>query len=257
MKSMDMEYMDDQDCYDMEAADDEDQVTNDEQTPIDDYVDSNDCNEVSVNDLGDDTLEILSDFDMESDALSELDGIDETEEISELSEEEIQEAKSEIADDTIQYEMNGYQYEKNADGQILYAGGDLKLEEAERNNYAQRIAGGEYRHELDDGGHLIATRFGGSGELDNLVAEDRTVNRGAFKTFENQWAKELEDGNQVHVDITPLYHGDSERPDTIMGKAEITSGEDTVTDYFSMTNENLESEEFELPKEADEMLDLW
>lgn len=115
-----------------------------------------------------------------------------------------------------------------------------------RDTKAQREAGGEYRRDDDDGGHLIGTRFDGYGGEENLVAENRTVNRGVYKAMENEWAEELEAGNQVHVDITPVYHGESTRPDIIAGKTEYSNGEGTYTEYFSMTNENLESEEFAL-----------
>ena len=157
-----------------------------------------------------------------------------------------------------EYESNGYDYQINEYNQITQAKGELRIENGTRNAYAQRIAGGENRHINDDGGHLIGTRFGGSGELDNLVAEDRYINRGSFKSLENDWAKNLEDGNRVKVDIEPVYHGQSERPDIITAKTEIINiNNEKEIDYFSVTNENLESEEFELPSEADEMMNLW
>ena len=159
----------------------------------------------------------------------------------------------EIIDESSEsYEINGYQYIKNDDNQILYAGGDLRLEEGERNSYAQSIAGGAFRHELDDGGHLIGTRFGGTGGVENLVAEDRYINRGAFKGLENTWAYELEQGNEVHVDIEPVYHGESQRPDIIMGSFDISNGENMTREYFSITNENLQSEEFAIDSEYDD-----
>ena len=157
-----------------------------------------------------------------------------------------------------EYESNGYSYQINEYNQITQAKGELRLEDGIRNLYAQRTAGGEYRHDNDDGGHLIGTRFGGSGELDNLVAEDRYINRGAFKSLENEWANNLESGNRVNVEVEPVYHGQSERPDIITAKTEVTNtnGEREI-DYFSVTNENLETEEFDLPSEADEMMGLW
>ncbi len=152
------------------------------------------------------------------------------------------------------YESNGYNYKVNESGQITYAGGDLRKEPGERNSYAQRTAGGEYRHENDDGGHLIGARFGGSGGRDNIVAEERTVNRGSYKSLENWWAEELDKGKNVHVDVEPVYHGESIRPDVITAKTEITSDDKTMVDYYSATNENLQSEEFQIPPEVDEMM---
>lgn len=145
------------------------------------------------------------------------------------------------------YNSNGYHYRINDSGQILQADGDLRLEDGKRNNYAQRIAGGDSRREEDDGGHLIANRFGGSGGLDNLIPEDKSVNRGGFKALENNWADNLKDGKNVHVEINPIYHGDSQRPDTITGRSETDNGNKKEIDYFSMTNDNLESDEFKFP----------
>ena len=151
----------------------------------------------------------------------------------------------------------GYEYKANDLGQVVYAGGQLKLEEGERDAYAQRTVGGEYRRENDDGGHLIGTRFAGSGKKENLVPEDKHINRGSYKSLENWWADNHEKGNDVYVEVEPVYHGASSRPDVITAKTEIFDGEKKEVDYYSMTNENLESEEFSLPEEADEMLELW
>ena len=41
--------------------------------------------------------------------------------------------------------------------------------DGKRNNYAQRVVGGNDRLDDDDGGHLVATIFKGSGNMDNLV----------------------------------------------------------------------------------------
>lgn len=157
----------------------------------------------------------------------------------------------------MEYETNGYYYRKNEYGQILEASGKLRLETGERNQYAQREAGGSYRHSEDDGGHLIGTRFGGSGEADNLIAEDRSINRGAYKSLENEWAEELNSGHDVRVSVEPVYHGESLRPDIITAKTEIGGENGTKVDYFSVTNENLEMDEFILPEEADEMMEKW
>lgn len=160
-------------------------------------------------------------------------------------------------DKTKEYNSNGYIYRINDKGQIIHAEGDLMLRDGERNLYAQKNAGGDYRHDSDDGGHLIATRFGGSGNQDNLIAQDRYINRGAYKSLENEWAKSLEKGNDVFVEIEPIYHGDSLRPDSITAKTIVDDNSKTVVDYFSVTNENMESEEFKFPEEADDLLYSW
>lgn len=109
------------------------------------------------------------------------------------------------ANQNVSYERNGYQYEKDRNGNIVEAKGELRLEESVRNKTAQRLAGGENRLPTDDGGHLVANRFGGSGELDNLVAMDRTLNRGEWKVMENSWERALVEGNDVSFIIKPKY----------------------------------------------------
>ena len=64
----------------------------------------------------------------------------------------------------------------------------------------------------DDGGHLIASIFKGSGNLDNLVPMNSNLNRGEWKRLENSWAEALDNNKTVEVKISPVYHGDSIRP---------------------------------------------
>ena len=82
----------------------------------------------------------------------------------------------ELKEDIV-YESKGYYYQTDELGRIKAAQGDLRLEDGVRNNRDQLKAGGDDRLSGDHGGHLIAKIFGGSGELDNLVAMDAIVNR--------------------------------------------------------------------------------
>ncbi|MED1741416.1 T7SS effector LXG polymorphic toxin [Bacillus swezeyi] len=106
----------------------------------------------------------------------------------------------------------GYTYMTDDKGRIVSVSGKLNLGEAKRNKYAQKIAGREDRLKTDEGGHLIASIFEGSGKLDNLVPMDGNLNKGAWKKLENIWAKELDNGRTVEVKINPVYKGDSQRP---------------------------------------------
>lgn len=58
--------------------------------------------------------------------------------------------------------------------------------------------------------------FGGSGNLDNLVAQARSVNRsgGDWYELEQRWSKALDDGGSVSVRIHINYSGESMRPDS-------------------------------------------
>lgn len=155
-----------------------------------------------------------------------------------------------------EYRNSQYEYSLDENDRVVSAKGELRLEEGVRDLKAQLEAGGEFRRPTDDGGHLIGTRFGGFGGHDNLIAEDRNLNRSGFKTLENEWAGALENGKDVYVEIEPVYQEDVERPCVVLGGYEVTSENgETVKDYFSFTNEDLNSEEFELPREADGMLE--
>lgn len=66
--------------------------------------------------------------------------------------------------------------------------------------------------EGDHAGHMIGDRFGGSPELDNLVSQGRKVNLSEYKKLENLWAKSLEQGKKVEVEIEIIYKGNNLRP---------------------------------------------
>lgn len=117
----------------------------------------------------------------------------------------------------VTYENNGYTYQTDDQGRIVSVTGTLKKETAKRNPYAQRIVGrGDRIKKYDDGGHLIASQFGGSGDLDNLVPMAKNINRsgGKWYNMEQEWAKELEKDppTKVDVNIRVVYEGTSQRP---------------------------------------------
>ena len=112
----------------------------------------------------------------------------------------------------ITYTSNGYTYSTDSLGRIKTASGKLKLQEAPRNDYAQSMAGRIDRLSTDQGGHLIGSRFNGSGNLDNLVPMNSNLNQGAWKTMENVWDTALAAGKEVSVNIQAVYQGVSQRP---------------------------------------------
>lgn len=118
----------------------------------------------------------------------------------------------------------GYTYKIDSKGRISSCEGNLELGEGKRNNYAQRKVGREDRLADDEGGHLIASIFKGSGNIDNLVPMNGNLNKGEWKKLENSWADALRQGDEVKVKITPIYKGDSKRPDSFEIKYKI--GED-------------------------------
>ena len=108
------------------------------------------------------------------------------------------------------YVRNGYEYATDAYGRIKRAAGDLSLNPAKRDNYAQRVVGTkDGRIAGDAGGHLIGSQFGGIGNNANMVAMMHDgVNaypNGTWGSMEKGWADALADGKKVHVEIEPIY----------------------------------------------------
>ncbi|MGY3718065.1 DNA/RNA non-specific endonuclease [Sutcliffiella cohnii] len=119
----------------------------------------------------------------------------------------------------------GYNYKTDGHGRINSAEGTLKLGDGKRNNYAQKVVGREYRKPDDEGGHLIANIFKGSGNLDNLVPMNGNLNKGEWKKLENTWSDALKHGDEVKVKITPNYKGNSQRPESFNIKYKIGDDE--------------------------------
>ncbi len=107
--------------------------------------------------------------------------------------------------ENIIYESKGYYYQTDELGRIKAAQGELRLEDGVRNKGDQLKAGGDDRLPGDHGGHLIAKIFGGSGELDNLVAMDKIVNTVEYRELERVWYKRLNEGKKVEVTIDVKY----------------------------------------------------
>lgn len=78
-----------------------------------------------------------------------------------------------------------------------------------RGSHNRRPAG---KQKGDHAGHLFADIFGGSGRLDNIVAQLDKVNLSKMKKIENDWDRRLEAGEVFDVDIDILYDKDGLRP---------------------------------------------
>ena len=143
------------------------------------------------------------------------------------------------------YISNGYGYRTDEQGRVIQAYGELRLtDEPQRDNKAQREAGGASRQPGDDGGHYIGTRFGGSPGSENLFAQNQVVNRSDYKRLENSWARDLQQGNRVFVSIESSYPGNQERPSVLSGTYTVARPDgSTYTNHFSFTNENMHTGE--------------
>lgn len=128
------------------------------------------------------------------------------------------------------YEINGYKYETDENGRIISAEGDLHLKDRDGRlpikDSIEDVGKGDQKA-TDDRGHLIGDQFDGSNGLENLVPQDANINRTDFKNFENELAKEVKDGKNVHVKVEPVYDGDSHRPSAIVVTYSI-NGEESV-----------------------------
>lgn len=103
-----------------------------------------------------------------------------------------------------------YEYVTDDKGRIRGAYGDLKLkpEGQKRGSHNSKPAG---KVTGDDAGHLFADRFDGAGGLDNLVAQARDLNQGAWNNMEQKWADALNSGKKVEV-FTDVHYGSGSRP---------------------------------------------
>ncbi len=136
-------------------------------------------------------------------------------------------------------------YTETENGKEAY--GSLKYnDDPERNQHAQRTAGGDERRPDDHGGHLIAASEGGDPGKDNLVAMNDDLNTGRYKDQEMQEINDLKDGAKVYKYVETYGANDSERPDTIMGY--------TVTEH---PDGSRDVEMFHTPNESDETLAEW
>ena len=104
-----------------------------------------------------------------------------------------------------------YNYKTDSNGRITNWNTDnLQLTQREsRLPYNSKTPG---KLEGDHAGHLAGDRFGGSGQLDNLVSQSKEVNLSSYKKIENQWAKALKDGKSVTTNVNIKYEGNGLRP---------------------------------------------
>ena len=94
----------------------------------------------------------------------------------------------------------------------------MHLEDGARNGYQQKVAGREFRLEVDQGGHLVGVRFGGPGEGINLVAmskESSQSGKGSWYEMESHWADVLkkDPGADLRVQNDVDYPAGSKRPE--------------------------------------------
>lgn len=133
-----------------------------------------------------------------------------------------------VADNT--YEINGYKYETDDHGRIVSAEGKLQVKDHDSyrkiKDTKSEIGKGDEK-ETDDRGHIIGDQFNGSNGMENIVAQDSALNQREYKDLENQLAKEVNNGKDVHMRVDLNYPGDSYRPGSLLVSYSI-NGEEFV-----------------------------
>lgn len=119
------------------------------------------------------------------------------------------------------YKVGNNIYKTDDKGRVGEVTSTLKLESATRNSGQQLKAGktdGIKDGLKDDhGGHIIAAMFNGIGEQINYVPMNKKVNGSGGEWFklETKLKTELIKESKVEVKVTPMYSGNSKRPDII------------------------------------------
>ena len=130
----------------------------------------------------------------------------------------------------VQIPSNGYNFSIDAHARSGQIAGELTLQPQPRSRSAQANAGKPDRRITDDGGHYIGARFNGPREWFNHFAQDASFNRGGYRALEDKWAKAIQSGKRVFVDIVPHYQGTSMRPHKLVVRW-VIDGKDHFQDF--------------------------
>ena len=130
-----------------------------------------------------------------------------------------------------------YTYSQNHDGKSA-SGVVANGSTSDRDLAAQRNAGGADRLPGDQGGHLIADRFGGRNDPSNLDAQAANVNQKDQANVERNIAELAANPNNTVLISVANYNSVGERPDATMinvGVQNNTTGE-TDEQHISFQN---------------------
>ncbi|MDZ4556322.1 DNA/RNA non-specific endonuclease [Bacillus cereus] len=172
-------------------------------------------------------------------------GTGETPKITEIKEKDLgkhiikgKNGRKELAPNVRYITEDGYKYTTDELGRIVdVEAGELILQKGKRNKGMQVAAGREDRLPDDDGGHLIGTQFHGSRDIDNLIAQNRQINRsgGEWYNMEQEWANALggKPPKKVTVKIEPVYSGQSMRPNSFMVEYQIQGKKPVIREILN------------------------
>lgn len=147
-----------------------------------------------------------------------------------LPEDHLEEESEEFDEDLYSYtagEYKSYKYRTDDQGRIIKCVAD-PLHFTKRDERLEHDSNTPGKLEDDQAGHLIADRFGGSPNLDNLVSMSSRVNLSVYKEIENKCAKSLRDGDYTRLRIDIRYNGNEVRPASFLVTYEASGEENEV-----------------------------
>ncbi len=139
-----------------------------------------------------------------------------------------------------EYSENGFNYTVAENGTTTVKG--PASENPESRKGMDNIEPDGYREGLNDKGHLLSARQGGPAKNYNVFAQDRTLNRGPFKTTENAEVRLANEGYDVQVEKTAYISNKGSKPDAYMINDTITSP-DGKTQNVHLSFQNMSPEE--------------
>ena len=139
--------------------------------------------------------------------------------------------------DNMSYDLNGYHYATDNEGRITDVEGKLHLRDRDRLTIKDKIYDIALGDELetDDRGHIIADLLDGPNGLENLVAQDFSINRGEYKQFESELADLVKNDNDVYAQYRIVYPDGSFRPESIVVDYSV-NGEDFERTFTNCNN---------------------
>lgn len=151
-----------------------------------------------------------------------------------------------------------YTYSQNGNGKSasgIIANGST----SERDLGAQRSAGGADRQAGDQGGHLIADRFGGRNDSTNLDAQAANVNQKDQANVERNVANLAADQNNTVSMSVANYNSIGERPDATMINVGVQNNTTGAIDEqhisFQNASHDLQQSWNETANQADQTID--
>lgn len=137
---------------------------------------------------------------------------------------------------------NGFTFVVDDNGTVT-ASGKVNEDPASRSGMSKINPNG-YDSHVHDKGHLIAARQGGPAKAYNVSAQDRGLNRGAYKSVENAEVRLANKGYDVQTSKTAYVSQQGAKPDAYMINDTITTPEgETQHVHESFQNESAATQE--------------